>query len=315
MFRRAVLASLLAAPALAQAYPNGPIRLIVPSPPGGGTDTLSRLLANRLAETLRWQIVVENRPGAGGNIGMDAAAKAPPDGHAIVMGESANLVINPYLYARLPFDPARDLAPIALVGTVPLVMISQAGGPLDTPASVVAAARARPLSYGSGGNGTVGHLAAEAWKRLAGVEIEHVVYRGGAPAVAAVAAGEVALHFGSIPAVAPMLEAGRVRAIAVTAGERLAQLAAVPTLAESGFPGFTAEVLYGLLAPAGTPAPVLERLNAEVNRALEAPALRAAMARAGIGVRGGSAAAFSALLEQERRRWSRAVRESGATVD
>ena len=312
------LATLFAAwPALAraQAYPNGPIRLIVPSPPGGGTDTLSRILAGQLGERLRWQIVVENRPGAGGNIGMDAAAKAPADGQTIVMGESANLVINPYLYARMPFDPARDLAPVVLVGTVPLVLVTAPSRPLDTPAAIVAAARRQPLSYASGGNGTVGHLAAEAWKRRAGIQLLHVPYRGGAQAVAAVISGEVDLHFASVPAAAAAIAGGQLRAVAVTSATRAAQLPEVPALNELGFAGFSAEVLYGVLAPAGTPPGVLARLNAEINRALEAPEVRTSLARLGVQPRGGTEAGFAAFLEAERGHWSRVVADSGARVD
>lgn len=315
--RRAALFLAVALPAAAQThpYPNGPIRLIVPSPPGGGTDTVSRLLANRLSETLRWQVVVDNRPGAGGNIGMDAAAKSPADGQTIVMGESGNLVINPYLYRRLPFDPARDLAPIALIGTVPLVLVAGAVRPLDSTVAIIAAARDRPLTYASSGNGTVGHLAAETWRRQAGIDMLHVPYRGGGPAAAAVVSGEVDLQFASIPAAAALIEGGQLRAIAVTAAARAAQLPQAPTFRELGFPDFVAEVLYGVLAPAGTPEPVLDRLNAEINGLLRTPEMRAGLVRSGIEPRGGTAAGFVAFLNAERARWSRAVAESGATVD
>ena len=182
-------------PVQAQDYPTKLIKFIVPSPPGGGTDTLARLVAAKLSETLKWQIVADNRPGAGGNVGMDAAAKAPPDGYTIAMGESSNLTINPYLYATIPFDAAKDLVPVVLVGTVPLVLVTSPSSQFDSIAAVVAAAKAKPLFFASGGNGTVGHLTGEIWMRRAGVTLQHVPYRGGAQAVADVMGGQVDLNF------------------------------------------------------------------------------------------------------------------------
>jgi len=240
---------LLAAPAHAQAYPEKPIRLVVPSPPGGGTDTLSRLVAAKLGETLKWTIVADNKPGAGGNIGMDAAAKSPADGYTIVMGESSNLTINPYLYVTMPYDAAKDLEPIVLIGTVPLVLVTSPARPYETVAAVAAAAKEKPLFFASSGNGTVGHLTGEMWLRLAGVKLEHVPYRGGAQAVADVMGGQIDLNFASIPSAASLIEAGKLRPIAVTAPQRSEQLPNVPTFEEAGFKGFTAQVLYGLLAP------------------------------------------------------------------
>jgi tripartite-type tricarboxylate transporter receptor subunit TctC len=201
----------------AQDYPSRPVRLIVPSPPGGGTDAMARLLSNRLGETVQWQFVVDNRAGAGGNIGMDAAARALPDGYTLVMGESANLTINQFLYASMPFDPARDLAPVALVATVPLVLVVPPSRPYTSVAELIAHARRggaqAPLTFASGGNGTVGHLTGEIFMRRVGITLQHVPYRGGAAAVTDVMAGHVDLHFASLPAATAQIEGGQLRAL------------------------------------------------------------------------------------------------------
>lgn len=308
-------ASTALAQAGAAAWPDRPIRFIVPSPPGGGTDTLTRLIANSITQARQWQFVVENRVGAGGNIGMEVAAKAVPDGYTIVMGESANTAINPSLYAKMPFDPARDLAPIALVGTVPLVLVVAAGSSLDSPAAIVAAAKTRSLTFASSGNGTVGHLVGEIWKRDAGIELLHVPYKGAAPVMTDLVGGQVDLHFASIPAAAALVKAGKLKALAVTTAQRSSVLPDVPTLAEVGYPGFDYRVLYGVLAPAGTPADVVSRVNAEINRALQTPEVRASLAQNGVEPGGGTAAAFATFLERERTKWARVVKASGARVD
>ncbi|MSQ55472.1 MAG: tripartite tricarboxylate transporter substrate binding protein [Betaproteobacteria bacterium] len=313
----ALCALLLAAPAavLGQAYPSKPIRFIVPNPPGGGTDTLTRVIANKLNETLQWQIVVDNRPGAGGNVGLDAAAKSAPDGYTIAMGESSNLAINPALYAKLPYDPARDFAPIALIGSVPLVLVVAPNRPLDSIAAAAAAAKVKPLAFASAGNGTVGHLVGELWKRAAGVELLHVPYKGAAPAMTDLMGGQVDLFFASLPAAAPLIKAGKLRALAVTSAQRAPSLPDVPTLAESGYRDFSAGAWYGVLVPAGTPAAIVARLNAEINRALQAPDMRTRLANDGVDARGGTPEEFAAFLEGERVKWARAVRDSGAKID
>jgi tripartite-type tricarboxylate transporter receptor subunit TctC len=308
--------SVLGAPAVlhAQAYPEKPIRLVVPSPPGGGTDTLSRLVATKLGEMRRWQILVDNRPGGGGNIGMDIAAKSPPDGYTIVLGESSNLTINPYLYSKLPFDPAKDLTPIIFVGTVPLALVTAPQHFKDV-AGVVAAAKTKTLSFASGGNGTVGHLAGEIWMRRAGITLKHVPYRGGGPAVADVMGGQVDLHFASIPAAAALIEGGKLQALAVTSSKRTIQLPAVPTLDESGYSGFSAHVIYGFMVPVGTPSEIVARLNAEIGSVLQAPDAKASLTKIGVEVRGGAPEDFGTFLTEERGKWQRAVADSGARVD
>lgn len=303
------------APGPASAYPEKPIRLVVPSPPGGGTDTLARLVANKLTETLQWVLVPDNKPGAGGNIGMDVVAKAPPDGYTIGMGESSNLTINPYLYARMPYDVAKDLAPVVLVGTVPLVLVSAPARQFATVQAIVAAARAKPLTFASSGNGTVGHLAGELWMRQAGIPLQHIPYRGGAQAIADVVSAQVDLHFASIPAAASFIEAGTVKALGVTALGRSPQLPGVPTMEELGYKGFSAQVLYGVVVPAATPPGIVETLSTAINRALQADDVRARLARIGVEGRGGTPAEFEAFLKGERAKWSRTVVESGARVD
>lgn len=317
--RRVLLAALAAATALPcaaqSAYPAKPIRLIVPSPPGGGTDTLARLVATKLGESLQWQLVADNRPGAGGNLGMDAAAKSTPDGYTIAMGESANLAINPSLYAKMPFDPAKDLVPVVLVGTVPLVMVVAPGRGLDSTAAIIAAAKARPLSFASSGNGTVGHMVGEMWKRAAGIELLHVPYKGAGPVMTDLMGGQVDLHFASFPAAASLIKGGKLLPLAVTTAQRTALLPEVPTLAELGFKDFDYRVFYGVVAPASTPGPVVARLNAEINRILQMSETRASLNTSGVEGRGGTPEQFAAFLDAQREQWARVVKVSGAKVD
>jgi tripartite-type tricarboxylate transporter receptor subunit TctC len=316
LLRMAVLVlAACAAAASAQTYPDHPIRMIVPSPPGGGTDGISRLLATALTEGEGWTIVVENKPGAGGNIGMEAAAKSAPDGYTIVMGEAANLAINPYLYKSIPFDPAKDVVPVALAGTVPLVLVVSSASPIDSVAALVNEAKRRKLSFASSGNGTVGHLVGESFKRAAGIDYLHVPYKGAGPVMTDLLGGQVDLHFASLPAALPLVKSGKLRALAVTSDERVSQLPDVPTLAESGYPGFRYHVFYGTMAPAGTPPDRIARLNKAIDRALESATLRDKLASIGVTVRPGSPEAFGKFLTEERRKFSGVVKASGATVD
>jgi tripartite-type tricarboxylate transporter receptor subunit TctC len=298
-------------------WPNKPIRFIVPSPPGGGTDTMTRLVGNRLTETLKWQFVPDNRPGAGGNLGLEAAIKAPPDGYTLVMGESSNLTINPFLYGKLPYDVEKDLQPVILVAKVPLVLVVGAATRFDSVAALTGAARQKPLSFASSGNGTVGHLVAEAWRRQLGVEMVHVPYKGGGPAITDVAGGVVDLHFASVPAALPLIKGGRVRPLAVTSFRRAALLPDVPSLAELGQRDFDNHVIYGVLVPAGTPQAIVTRLNTEINRVLRTPSVRETLTTLGADreLHGGTPTQFAAFLWHERLKWAKAVKESGAKVD
>jgi tripartite-type tricarboxylate transporter receptor subunit TctC len=306
---------LVAAGAWAQSYPERPIRFIVPNPPGGGTDILSRTIANKLSDLPQWRIVVDNRPGAGGNIGLDLAAKSAPDGYTIAMGETSNLAINPALYSKLPYDSLKDFSPIILVGSVPLVLVVSAAKPQRSLADVVAAAKSSKLSFASAGSGTVGHLAGELMKRTAGIDLLHVPYKGAAAALTEVVGGQVDLFFPSLPSAAPQVKAGRLRALAVTTAERIGAMPDLATVAESGYPGFEASPWYGVLAPAGTPAAIVARLNAEIARALRTPDVAARLANDGVEVRASAPQAFAAAIASERAKWAKVVKDSGARVD
>lgn len=310
------LAGMLPGLARGEAWPAKPIRLIVPFPPGGGTDVFSRTIADKLGPALNTTVVVDNRPGAGGNLGLDLVAKAPPDGYTLGMGQTSNLAINPTLYSSLSFNPAKDFAPIALVGSQPMVLVVAKDAPWKTLADVVAAGKAKTgLTMASAGNGTVGHLAGEMFARRAGINIVHVPYKGAVPALTDVMGGQVAIFFASAPAVIGQVEGGRVRAIAVTSSQRMARLPNVPTVAELGFPGFEATDWKGVLAPAGTPTAIVNRINAEVLRALQTREVAERLAAEGSEAIGGSPERFAQFLREEGSKWSAVVKETGAKVD
>jgi len=313
----AALLAVCADSALAQAYPSKPIRFVVPFPPGGTTDISSRLLADRLSRDLHWTIVIDNRPGAGGNIGADAIAKAAPDGYTIGMGQTSNLAINPTLYSKIPFDALKDFAPVALVSSTPLVIVVGEKTPYKTLAEMIAAARAKPgtLTFATPGSGTVGHLSAELLTRTAGVKMVHVPYKGASQAITDLIGGQVDSYFSTAPAVIEQVRAGKVRALAVTSAKRAPALSTVPTVAESGYPGFAATSWYGVVAPSGTPAPVIAKLSDEIAKALQAPEVRDGLAREGGGTLSGGSAEFARYLKAETDKWSKVVKASGAKVD
>jgi tripartite-type tricarboxylate transporter receptor subunit TctC len=314
----AAFASVLPSVAWTQAWPARPIRLIVPFPPGGGTDVVSRLIAEKLGAGLGVAVVIDNKPGAGGNLGMDAVAKSPADGYVLGMGQSSNLAINPALYSRLPFNPLKDFAPIALVASQPLVLVVVNEAPWKTLGELVAAAKAKPgaLTMASAGNGTVGHLAGEMFARQAGIELVHVPYKGASPALTDLMGGQVSLFFASAGAIVPQLSTGgKVRALAVTSAKRMAKLPNVPTVAESGYPGFEAGDWKGLVAPAGTPAAIATRVNAEVGRLLQNRDALERLAAEGSEPLGGSPERFAEFLKSESIKWTRIVKDTGAKVD
>ncbi|MDB5874294.1 MAG: LacI family transcriptional regulator, partial [Ramlibacter sp.] len=259
-FMAAAAAALLAgtAPvALAQAsYPTQPIKLIVPFPPAGGTDSVARLLVEKITTGSGWTFVIDNRPGAGGNIGLDAVAKSKPDGYTIGMGQTANLVINPALYPKMPYDAIKDFIPVALIAGQPLVLVVKAESPIRNVADLVAAAKAKPgtLSMASAGNGTVGHLSGELFAQRAGAKILHVPYKGAAPAATDLMGGQVDFYFATPQTVIPLIKGGKLRALAVTSARRVPVLPDVPTIDESGYKGFEATDWKALVAPIGTPA-------------------------------------------------------------
>lgn len=307
----------LAGGALAQAWPAKPIRLIVPFPPGGGTDTIARETSQRVAAATGWTFVIENKPGAGGNLGVDAAAKSAADGYTLVLGQTSNLAINPTLYSKMPYDSQKDLTPIVLVANAPLVVVTGMGTPYKSLADLASAARAKPggLNVASPGNGTVAHLTSELFQRAAGIKMQHIPYKGAAQALTDVISGNVDLYVSSVPTLIGQIRNGKLRALAVTSARRVDDLPAIPTINESGYQGFDAVTWFGLLAPAGTPREVVSRVNTEFNKALQNPELRKKLGDEGADPAGGTPEQFAALIRDEIPRWGRVVRESGAKVD
>ena len=300
-----------------ETYPSKPIRLVVPFPPGGGTDMMARVVGNKLAETLKWTVIVDNRPGAGGNIGVDLVTKSPPDGYTIVMGQTSNLAVNPTLYSRLPYDPVKDLAPITTVADAPLVLVVAASSPYKTLAELVAAAKARPgaLTFATPGNGTVAHLTGELFQRAAGIKFQHVPYKGSSQALTDLVGGTVEVFMSSVPTALSQIRGGKMRALAVTSAKRSATLPEVPSINEAGFKGFDANTWFGLAAPVGTPANVVARLNTEVNRVLKMPDVREKIRAEGGDVLGSTPEAFGMLIKNDVVKWGNVVRDSGAKVD
>jgi tripartite-type tricarboxylate transporter receptor subunit TctC len=313
----AIAAATFASGAFAQAFPTKAIRLIVPFPPGGGTDIIARETSQKVAAATGWTFVIENKPGAGGNMGVDAVAKAPADGYTIVLGQTSNLAINPSLYAKMPYDPQKDLVPIVLVANAPLVMVTSAMSQHKTLADAVNAAKARPgaINFASPGNGTVAHLASELFQKAAGIKTQHVPYKGAAMALTDVISGNVDLYMSSVPTLLGQIKQGKLRALAVTSTKRVDDLPNVPTIHESGYKGFDAATWFGLLAPAGTPKDVVARLNAEFNKALQQPELRKKLGDEGADPAGGTPEQFAALIKDEAVRWGKVVKESGARID
>lgn len=303
--------------AFAQAWPAKPIRIVVPFPPGGGTDTIARETSQRVAASTGWTFVIDNKPGAGGNLGVDAVAKSPADGYTLVLGQTSNLAINPTLYAKMPYDSQKDLAPIVLVANAPLVMVTGVGTPYKTLAEAVNAARAKPgtLNFASPGNGTVAHLTSELFQKAAGMDTQHVPYKGAAQALTDVMSGTVELYMSSVPTLIGHIKNNKLRPLAVTSAKRVDDLPNVPTINESGYKGFDAVTWFGLLAPAGTPKDVIAKLNAEFNKALQNPELRKKLGDEGADPAGGTAEQFAALIKDEIPRWGKVVKESGAKVD
>ncbi len=313
----ALLAAGAAQAALAQAYPTKAIRVVVPFPPGGGTDIIAREVTQKVASSTGWSFVIDNKPGAGGNLGVDAAAKSPADGYTLVLGQTSNLAINTTLYAKMPYDAQKDLAPIVLVASAPLVMVTGATSPYKTLADAVNAAKANPggVNFASPGNGTVAHLASELFQTAAAVKTQHVPYKGAAQALTDVISNNVQLYMSSVPTLLGQIKQGKLRALAVTSAKRVDDLPDVPTVQEAGYKGFEATTWFGFMAPTGTPAEVVARLNSEFNKALAQPDLRKKLGNEGADVAGGSAEQFAALIRNETVRWGRIVKESGARVD
>src|SRR3954470_4765561 len=319
MIRRTfAMAALLAATLTvnAQDYPTRPIKLVVPFPPAGGTDILSRVVAQKLGENTKWTVVIDNRPGAGGNIGVDATAKSSPDGYTLVMGQTSNLAINPALFKDLPYDPVKDLAPIVLVGSGPIAIAVRAESPYKTLADLVDAARAKPgaISMASPGNGTVAHLSGVRLMQAAKVKFEHIPYKGASAALPDLLGGNVDFYVSSVPSVQSQVTAGKLRLLATTGAKRSPIFPIAPTVSET-YRGFEASTWFGVLAPAATPRPVIAKLNAEINKVLHDPEVRKAIEKEGGEALGGSAEEFGAYIKAEIAARAPVVKASGAKVD
>lgn len=307
------------AAALAQPadYPTQSIKVVVPFPPGGGTDIVARMVLDKIRASTGWTLVVDNRPGAGGNIGMDAVAKAAPDGYTLGMGQTANLAINPSLYAKMPYDASRAFVPVATVAGQPVVLVVNAASRFKTLADLVAAAKARPdsLSMASAGNGTVGHLTGELFIRQAGIRTSHIPYKGAGPAATDLLGGQVDYYFATPQTVIPFIKAGKLRALAVSSAKRLPVLPDVPTVAESGYKGFDTSDWKMLVAPAGTPPAVLARWQQEVARALARPDTIATLQAEGSTPMATTPQEAAALIRSEQQRWGEVIRSGNVKLD
>jgi Uncharacterized protein conserved in bacteria len=321
MLSRTLAVMLVACAALpavaADAYPNRPIRLIVPFPPGGGTDALAREAANKVSVDTGWNIVTENRPGSGGNIGITAVAKAAPDGYTLGLGQTSNLAINPTLYDNMPYDPAIDLTPVGLVGSAPLVLVVSAQSPYKSLADIVKAAKEQPgaLNCATSGNGTVAHLASELLQKTAGIKFTHVPYKGAAQGANDVIGGQVEMYMSSVPTLIGHIRSGKMRAIAVTSRTRSPDLPDVPTIAESGYEGFEAITWFGLVGPAGMPADIVETLNTAFSKAVDSEEVRAKYLSQGAQALTSTPAEFGQLIQSDRQRWAAIIKESGARAN
>ena len=299
------------------AYPTKPVRLVIPFPPGGGTDILARLVANELSKTNKWTVVADNKPGAGGTIGITEITKAQPTGYDIVMGQKDNLVIGPWLYKSLPWNPTKDLTAVAHVAYTPVIIATSANSKYKTLADVVAAAKAHPgsVTYGSPGNGTSIHLAGDLFEKAAGIKLSHVPYKGSNPAMMDALAGNVDLLVSSVPSAMGQIQSGKLRPLAVTSAKRSSSLPDVPTIAESGYKGFDVSTWYGVMAPAGTPANVVTTLNTEINKLLATPEMKAAIHAQGAEPLAMSPAEFSKQLNTEYTQWKGIVEASGVKIE
>jgi tripartite-type tricarboxylate transporter receptor subunit TctC len=300
----------------AQSWPTKPIRMIIAFPPGGPTDLVSRVLAQRLSEQLGQQVIVDNKPGAGGNIAAELSAKAAPDGYTVFYNTSA-IVIGPALYGKVNYDPLKDFAPVALTASVPLVLVVNPQLPARSVKEFLdlAKSRAGALNYSSSGTGTITHLASAMMSTQMGLQTQHIPYKGSAPGLVDLVAGQTQFMIDTMNTVLPYARDNRLRGLAVTGSKRSALMPELPTLAESGMPGFEAAAWQGIVVPTGTPADIIQKLNAEVNKALAHPDVRSRLAAQGADILGGSPAEYAAYLRTEIPRWAKAVKDSGAKAE
>lgn len=316
IFIAAVAAFTAIAPAIAQNYPTRPVRFIVPFAPGGNTDVQGRLIAQKLTEAWGQQVVVDNRAGAGGTVGVEMLSKAPADGYTIALASFGNILVGPSLFPKLGYDPLKDLAPVVLVSQPPGLLVVNPGLPVKNVSELIAYAKANPgkLNYGSAGNGTWNHLFAEHFKALANVRITHIPYKGANPAVTDVIAGQIQMSFAPFPVALPQAKAGRLRILAVTSAQRSPVVPEIPTIAESGLPGYSAASWFAVLAPAKTPQAIITKLNRDINAVLMRPEVKAAFAADGTEPAGGTPEQLRDSMRSGIKQWGDLVRNLGVKL-
>lgn len=314
-----LIASLFAATTFvhAQNYPSRPLRMIVPTAPGGGTDFTGRLVAAKLSESLGQQVVVENRGGGGGSVGADNAAKSTPDGYTLLLGSIATHAVNPALYKKLPYDHLKDFSPVSLIGTVPNAMVVHPSVPVKSMQEFITYAKANPgkINYGSSGVGSPPHLSMELLRSMTGINLVHVPYKGAGPALADLLGGQVQAMCTSLAGLINFIKSGRVRALGVTTAKRNPQLPEVPTIVESGVPGYEVTIWYAVFAPVATPKAIVQKLNAEMVKALNAPEMKERMALQGMDPAPSTPAELAAFVKAETVKWAKAAKDSGATAE
>jgi tripartite-type tricarboxylate transporter receptor subunit TctC len=306
-----------AAGALAQGYPDKPIRLVAPSTPGDAPDVIARLIAVKLSTVLGQPVVVENRPGAGGVVGSEAVAKSAPDGYTLIMGNAGSHGINAAVYTKLPYDIQRDFAPVSQVAIAPNIMVINPAIPAKTVAEFIAYVKSQPnkLSYASGGNGSSAHMSMELFKSMAGLDIQHIPYKGSAPALTDLVAGQVAVFIGNIPPTVPLVKGGKLRALAVTPAARSPLMLELPTIHESGLPGYETVAWFGVLAPAGTPPAIVQKLSVEIGKIARSPEMREKLLAMGAEPVGGTPAQFKAVIDRDIAKWKPLAQKVGIKID
>ena len=302
-------------PAPAASWPTRPVKIVVTFPPGGAPDTLARVLADKWSQSLGQPVTVDNKPGAGGNIGSDFVAKSPGDGNTLLIATVGTHAINPALYANMPYNHIKDFTPVSFLASTPNLLVVNKAVPAQNVRELIALAKKTPLNFGSSGSGTSIHLSGELFNTLAGVKMQHIPYRGRAQAVPDLLGGRISMIFDNMPSVLPLVKSGDVRAIGVTSAKRSAAAPDIPTIAESGLPGFEATSWFALMAPAGLPKEVLARINAETARVLSLPDVREKLTTLGLDVAPGSPESLASLIQSETAKWANVVKESGAKLD
>ena len=301
----------------AETYPSKTVQIIVSFAPGGGVDSVARITAAKLTESLGQPVLVDNRPGASGMIGTDVAAKAPPDGYTLLLGTQTVLVVAPILYGKTAFDPLKLFTPVALIGSTPLILVTNPAVPAKSVKELIALAKAKPgeFNFGSGGVGTTPHMAGELFNSMAGIKVVHIAYKGEAPALTDIMGGHLHMMFSNMSACLPHIKAGKIRGLAVSSLERVAAAPDIPTVAESGVPGFEAETWFGLLAPAGTPPEIVKRLNTDVLKALTKPDVKEKLASLGLTIAGSTPEKFSGYIKSEYAKWAKVIKDAGIKME